>query len=92
MQNMRKVIMLRNVIVPPILENTLCNKLLIISHKLVKKVEIDEKKRMSVRNERAGNHLAISGKRKIKLIAPTIKTIIKGNTLSITDFSLCFDD
>ncbi len=67
--------MLRNVIAPLMLENTLRNELLIISHKLEKKVEIDEKKRMSFRNDRDGNHLANSGNKKRKVITPTIKAI-----------------
>lgn len=75
MLKVRKIIIMRNVIVPPILENTLRNELLIISHKLVKKEEIDEKKRVSVKNDSDGNHLANSGNKKRKVITPTIKTI-----------------
>ena len=68
--------MIRNIIFPLMLENTLRNELLIISHKLVKKVEIDEKKRISARNDRDGNHLANSGNKKRKVVTPTIKTKI----------------
>ena len=75
MLEVRKIIMIRNVIVPLILENTLRNELLIISHKSVKKVEIDEKKRVSVKNDSDGNHPTNSGNKKRKVITPTIRTM-----------------